>query len=140
VNKRAEITLILFLNINEKYGEGYKNISLYVATHLSKIKLRSAFDLFPCSFIPYSRNTRELNWRVFLYSVLKVGFCEIPCIFKSSAAIYHWREKRDSKISCELLIDLVSILAALTARITASGAMLAISDFLLHDLGIIIFL
>jgi hypothetical protein len=48
-----------------------------VATHLSKIKLRNTFGLFPCSLIPYSRNTRELNWRVFLYSILEVGFCEI---------------------------------------------------------------
>jgi hypothetical protein len=38
-----------------------------------------------------------------------------------------------------LLIDLFSILAALTARKTLSGAMFVVSDFLLHDLGIIMF-
>jgi hypothetical protein len=66
VNIRAEITLILFLKINEKYGERYKNILFYVATHLSKIKLWNTSGLFPCSLIPYSRNTREINWKVLL--------------------------------------------------------------------------
>jgi hypothetical protein len=37
------------------------------------------------------------------------------------------------------LIDLFSILADLTARRTVSGATFAISDLLLHDIGIIIF-
>jgi hypothetical protein len=94
VNIRTGITLILFLKINEKYGERYNNILLYVATHLSKIKLWNTFGLFPCLLIPYSRNTRELNWRVFLYSVLMVGFFEIPRISSKALLQYLLLERK----------------------------------------------
>jgi hypothetical protein len=93
VNISAEITFILFLKINEKCGDRYKNILLYAATHLSKIKLRNTFGLLPSSLILYSRNTRELNWRVFLYPILKVGFCEIPRISSKALVQYLVGEK-----------------------------------------------
>jgi hypothetical protein len=38
-----------------------------------------------------------------------------------------------------LLMDVFSIMAALTARKTVCGAIFAIPDFLQHDLGIIVF-
>lgn len=76
-----------------------------------------------------------------MYPILNVGFCEIPLIPSSEALLQYLVRERNGipKSLPTLLIDLFSILTALTARRTVSGAVFALSVLLLYVLGIIMF-
>jgi hypothetical protein len=74
-----------------------------------------------------------------VYPILNVGFCEIPLTSSSEALLQYLVRERNGipKSLATLLIDLFSNLTALTARRTVSGAIFALSFFLLYVLDII---
>jgi hypothetical protein len=95
MNICAEITLILFLKVDEECDERYENISFCVTTHLSKIKLRNNLGLFPWSLLPHSKNLPDFVWWVFVYPVLKVELCIIPLTSCWEAVLWYLIRQRN---------------------------------------------